>query len=75
MVPNHLFQLLTLTAMEPPVSFEADAVRGNQAEVLEAIPPPYPEEVLSKMVRGQYAAGGRAAKTMIGYREGPEGSA
>ena len=37
MVPNHIFQLVTLTAMEPPVSFEADAVRNEQAKILRAI--------------------------------------
>src|SRR5215470_10741259 len=54
MVPNHLFQLLTLTAMEPPISFEADAVRDKQAEILHAIQMPTPEEVLENMVRCQY---------------------
>jgi glucose-6-phosphate 1-dehydrogenase len=39
MVPNHLFQLITLTAMEPPMSFEADAVRDEQAKMLHAIQP------------------------------------
>ncbi len=46
MVPNHLFQLLALTAMEPPISFEADAVRDEQAKVLHAIQPLDPEDVL-----------------------------
>ncbi len=71
MVPNHLFQLLTLTAMEPPVSFEADAVRGKQAEVLQAIQPPFPEEVLTQMVRGQYGAGAVCGQLMPGYRQEP----
>jgi glucose-6-phosphate 1-dehydrogenase len=39
MIPNHIFQLVTLTAMEPPVSFEADAVRDEQAKILAAIQP------------------------------------
>ncbi|HXP23374.1 MAG TPA: glucose-6-phosphate dehydrogenase, partial [Candidatus Sulfotelmatobacter sp.] len=39
MVPNHLFQLLTMSAMEPPISFDADEVRNKQAEVLHAIQP------------------------------------
>ena len=39
MVPNHLFQLLTMTSMEPPISFDADEVRNKQAEVLHAIQP------------------------------------
>ena len=72
MVPNHLFQLLTLTAMEPPVSFDADAVRNKQAEVLQAIQPPFPEDVLTRMVRGQYGAGGCAGESAIGYREEPK---
>jgi glucose-6-phosphate 1-dehydrogenase len=71
MVPNHLFQLLTLTAMEPPVSFQADAVRNKQAEVLQAIQPPFPEEVLTKMVRGQYGAGNCDGQPAAGYREEP----
>jgi len=57
MVPNHLFQLLTMTAMEPPISFDADEVRNKQAEVLHAIQPLSPEEVLTCMVRGQYGPG------------------
>ena len=47
MVPNHLFQLLTMTAMEPPISFDADEVRNKQAEVLHAIQPLMPEDVLT----------------------------
>ena len=57
MVPNHLFQLLSLTAMEPPVSFEANAVRDEQSKVLRAIRTFLPEDVLSCAVRGQYDAG------------------
>jgi glucose-6-phosphate 1-dehydrogenase len=69
MVPNHLFQLLSLTAMEPPISFEADAVRSKQAEVLQAIQLPSPEEVLNNTVRGQYGGGGPG---MSAYRGEPE---
>ncbi len=57
MVPNHIFQLITLTAMEPPISFEADAVRDEQTKILRAIQPLTPEEVLSRTVRGQYGKG------------------
>ncbi|MGZ8844941.1 MAG: glucose-6-phosphate dehydrogenase [Pyrinomonadaceae bacterium] len=57
MVPNHLLQLVTLTAMEPPVSFDANAVRDEQAKVLRAIQCPSPEEALRRSVRGQYGAG------------------
>ncbi len=68
MVPNHLFQLLTLTAMEPPVSFHADAVRGKQVDVLQAIQPPAPEDVLSRMVRGQYGEGITSEGHVPAYR-------
>jgi glucose-6-phosphate 1-dehydrogenase len=72
MVPNHLFQLLTLTAMEPPVSFDANAVRGKQVEVLQAIQPCTPEEVLTRMVRGQYGESGSGDTHMPGYRTEPD---
>jgi len=57
MVPNHLFQLLTLTAMEPPISFSANAVRDEQAKILHAVQVPTPEDVLTETVRGQYGEG------------------
>ena len=71
MVPNHLFQLLTLTAMEPPISFEADAVRDKQAEILHAIQMPTPEEVLQNMVRGQYGEGVIDGQPEPAYRSEP----
>ena len=46
MVPNHIMQLLSLTAMEPPVSFQADAVRNEQAKILRAVQPLDSEDVL-----------------------------
>jgi len=69
MVPNHLFQLLTMTAMEPPISFDADEVRNKQAEILHAIQPLGPEDVLSCAVRGQYGAGMADGEAAPGYRE------
>ena len=57
MVPNHMFQLMSLTAMEPPISFQADAVRDEKAKVLHAIQPIAPEDVLTRAVRGQYGEG------------------
>jgi|NGEPerStandDraft_6_1074524.scaffolds.fasta_scaffold10696_2 glucose-6-phosphate 1-dehydrogenase len=57
MVPNHVFQLLTLTAMEPPNSFAADAVRQEQTKILHAFQPLSAEEVLHRCVRGQYGEG------------------
>ena len=61
MVPNHLFQLVALTAMEPPISFQAEAVRNEQAKVLHAMLPFSPESVLQQAVRGQYGAAMAAA--------------
>ena len=71
MVPNHLFQLLTLVAMEPPVSFDADAVRGEKAKVLEAVLPYRHDEVLTQVVRGQYGEGGLPGGRMPAYRSEP----
>ena len=68
MVPNHLFQLLALITMEPPTSFEADAVRGEKAKILQAIPPPSHEEVLTRVVRGQYGEGSVKGENVPGYR-------
>jgi glucose-6-phosphate 1-dehydrogenase len=68
MIPNHIFQLLTLTAMEPPVSFEADAVRDEQAKILAAIQPFSPEDVLHCAVRGQYGQGEIEGKKVPAYR-------
>jgi glucose-6-phosphate 1-dehydrogenase len=71
MVPNHLFQLLTLTAMEPPVSFAADSVRDEQAKILQAVQPLEPEEVLRRAVRGQYGASSAAEERLPAYRAEP----
>jgi len=71
MVPNHLFQILTMTAMEPPISFDADEVRNKQAEVLHAIQPLNPEDVLTSSVRGQYAEGEIDEQRVVGYRSEP----
>jgi glucose-6-phosphate 1-dehydrogenase len=68
MVPNHIMQLISLTAMEPPVSFQADAVRDEQAKILHAIQPHTSEDVLSRTVRGQYADGIVEAKRVPAYR-------
>lgn len=68
MVPNHIFQLISLTAMEPPISFEADDVRNEMARVLHAINPFDPEEVLTDAVRGQYDEGTVGSEKVNGYR-------
>src|SRR6202045_492636 len=69
MVPNHVFQLLSLTAMEPPNSFAADAVRTEKDKVLEAVVPLALEEVRRQVVRGQYGAGTVLGRPVKAYRE------
>ncbi len=64
MVPNHLFQLLSLAAMEPPIRFDAHSVRSEKADVLAAIQIQSEEEALRNSVRGQYL-GGKIGDTEI----------
>jgi glucose-6-phosphate 1-dehydrogenase len=71
MVPNHVFQLLAMTAMEPPISFDADAVRSKKAEVIQAIHPFTPGLALKDAVRGQYDAGTILGKPARAYRNEP----
>ena len=68
MVPNHLFQLLAMVAMEAPTSFDADAVRTEKSKVIQAIHPLTGKQVVTDVVRGQY----RAGHTMPGYRQEPD---
>jgi len=68
MIPNHILQLVTLTAMEPPVSFHANSVRDEQAKILQAIQPFSPEDVLHCSVRGQYGDGEVDGKKVPAYR-------
>ncbi len=69
MVPNHLFQLLALIAMEPPVSLEADAVRNEKGKIFHAVNPIEPDEVLAEAVRGQYGEGTMPdGERVIAYR-------
>jgi glucose-6-phosphate 1-dehydrogenase len=72
MVPNHVFQLLAMMAMEPPTSFEADAVRTKKAEVIQAIHPLTPAQALVSSVRGQYDAGTVLGKAVQAYRHEPD---
>jgi glucose-6-phosphate 1-dehydrogenase len=69
MVPNHLFQLLSLVAMEPPAKFDAHAVRSEKAEVLAAIQTQTEEEALKNSVRGQYLAGKSGDNNIPDYRK------
>ena len=69
MIPNHIFQLITLTAMEPPVSFEADAVRDEQFKILHAIKPFSEDDIQRDAVRGQYASGAIDGKEIADYAD------
>ncbi len=72
MLQNHLLQLLTLTGMEPPVSFEADAVRDEKVKILRGIRLFDHERVLRDTVGGQYRAGWIGGERVPGYREEPK---
>ena len=71
MVPNHIMQLISLTAMEPPISFRADAVRDEQGKILHAIQPMSSEDVLTRTVRGQYGEGISGGERVPAYRSEP----
>lgn len=69
MIANHLLQILTLTAMEPPAAFDADSVREEKVQVLRSIRPMSPEEVKLRAVRGQYGPGAVDGQDVVGYRQ------
>jgi len=71
MVPNHMFQLLAMTAMESPISFDADAVRDKKTEVLRAIKPLDQKRALEDAVGGQYNTGRLADQQVRAYRQEP----
>lgn len=71
MVQSHLLQLLTLTAMEPPAAYDADAVRDEKVKVLRALRPIRGQDVDSYVVRGQYGRGYVAGLEVPAYREEP----
>ena len=71
MVPNHLFQLLTMTAMEPPNSFAADAVQSRKHDILGAVKSLSGMGARDAAVRAQYVSGRIAGKAMPAYREAP----
>ncbi|MBX6340889.1 MAG: glucose-6-phosphate dehydrogenase [Thermomicrobiaceae bacterium] len=71
MVQNHMLQLLSVIAMEPPIAFEADAVRDEKVKVLHAIRPIPPDRVGEFTVRGQYGPGWVAGQAVPGYRQEP----
>jgi glucose-6-phosphate 1-dehydrogenase len=69
MVPNHVFQLVSMTAMEAPSSLTADAVRAEKAKVIESMRICKPDEVSCNAVRGQYGPGKIDGQPVSGYRE------
>jgi glucose-6-phosphate 1-dehydrogenase len=69
MIPNHLFQLLGMVAMEPPNSLSADAIRAEKARVIEAIEVQTPAQALANSVWGQYRAGNAGGKALAPYRD------
>jgi glucose-6-phosphate 1-dehydrogenase len=72
MVPNHLFQLLSLVAMEPPSRFAADAVRAGKADLLDAVQLQTRDEALHNAVRGQYGDGTIDNRAVEAYRATPD---
>ena len=71
MVQNHVLQLLTLVAMEPPITFEANAVRDEKVKVLHALQPLIGQDVITNIVRAQYGPGWVGGQQVRGYTEEP----
>ncbi|UCG58227.1 MAG: glucose-6-phosphate dehydrogenase [Phycisphaerales bacterium] len=71
MFQNHMLQMLTLVAMEPPVSFQADHVRDEKVKLLRSIRPLQPDDLSRHVVRGQYGPGFIDGKRVVGYRAEP----
>ena len=71
MIPNHLFQLLALTAMEAPTCFAADSVRDEKTKLFHAVQAIAPEEVADYAVRGQYDKGQVGDREAQAYRDEP----
>ncbi len=69
MVANHLLQLVTLTAMEPPIAFDQHSVREQKVQVLRSIHPMTKEQVAERTIRGQYGPGTIDGKAVPGYRQ------
>ncbi|HZO90969.1 MAG TPA: glucose-6-phosphate dehydrogenase [Chthonomonadaceae bacterium] len=72
MFQNHLFQLLALVAMEPPVRHYGQSVRDRKADVLRAVVPLNPENLAESAVRGQYGPGKIDGVPVPGYRQEPD---
>lgn len=68
MVPNHIFQVLSLITMEPPISFESDHIQDEKEKAIQSFQILTPEQILQETVRGQYGPGVINGKKVIGYR-------
>lgn len=68
-VQNHVMQLLSLIAMEPPASLKADAIRDEKVKVLECIRPLTPDDIKETVIRGQYGPGFIQGQPVKSYRE------
>jgi glucose-6-phosphate 1-dehydrogenase len=69
MVQNHLLQMVGLTAMEPPSSFDSDAIRNEMLKVFQSLKPIKEEDVDKQVIRGQYISSKIRGKSVTGYRE------
>jgi glucose-6-phosphate 1-dehydrogenase len=69
MVQNHLLQMMAVVGMEPPSSFEPDAIRDERSKLLKSIRPIQPKDVTTYFVRGQYASGQAGTEKAVGYRQ------
>ena len=74
MVQNHLLQILTLVAMEPPVALDSDSIRSEKLKVLKALRPITRDNAEEKSVRGQYNAGFLKGGPVPGYLEEEDGN-
>lgn len=72
MIPNHLFQLLAMVGMEPPNSFDAEAIRNEKAKLLAAVRGPRLDQVKTDAVRGRYKAGAAGEQKLRAYRKEDE---
>jgi len=72
MLQNHMLQVLSLVAMEPPVSLEAESIRDEKVKLLKSIRPLTPDHVARQVVRGQYLAATVEGQPQPGYRQEPK---
>ena len=72
MIQNHLLQLLTMVAMEPPARLDADSIRNEKVRVLQALKPMQPHTINKHMVRGQYGNGHYTDRAVPGYLNEPD---